>query len=292
MSFPEFSEQGKGNRDIFYSGYNDITIFVEDEKLEHFYTYLFSDLLSGYFDIKRVFPLGGKGPVLKQYKKYKNGEIELNNPIFLLDRDLDPFLNIELIEDDMVIYLKDYCIENYLISEEAFCYSLSWQFQKQAKELLEEGIFRDWEIETLDTFFKLFIAYILCRKYELGTNVDQSPFKFIKNKSYVPDIDKISSYIDQLAHKFNDKYSKTRVEFEDELLRIENEILAQTHNNKKTVISGKYLFVSLYKYAQYLCVTHDKKARLDENWFFGLLSEKMDQDRISFIKDRAVELYA
>ncbi|MEH7521551.1 DUF4435 domain-containing protein, partial [Priestia megaterium] len=235
---------------------------------------------------------GGKGPVIKHYSQYRSGNVEIKNPLFLLDRDLDPYLDIEPIDDDILVYLKDYCIENYLIEEYAFCSSLSWQLQEICENLIEKGYFKEWENKVVNAFFELFIAFIICRQHELGENAEQSPFNFLQQNSYEPDYDKIQDYIDNLSTLYCNKLPSTNKEFMEEFNSLKEEIMRVTHNNKQTVISGKYLFKSLFKYVQHLCKINKKNNRIDEQWFLGLLTNKLDLDKFSFIRERVIQLYS
>ena len=65
----EFSQEALLNRASFYSGYNDINLFVEDTDSEYFYETIFKRLLGKDYIIKTIFPCGGKPGVIKMFEE-------------------------------------------------------------------------------------------------------------------------------------------------------------------------------------------------------------------------------
>lgn len=66
----DYSVEAKNVKPQFYSAYNDINIFVEDEDDEVFYEKLFQNLLDKSIKVKRVFGVGGKPNLLKKLEEY------------------------------------------------------------------------------------------------------------------------------------------------------------------------------------------------------------------------------
>jgi hypothetical protein len=114
-AFPQRSEGGLAASDVFYRDFNDYSFYVEDSEQEN----LYFDILKKLFpnvSLEKIFPLGGKPNVLAHSKDEANQLI--SNRIYLLDKDFDDLLGTK--EDIAgVFYLDEFCIENYLLDEEA-----------------------------------------------------------------------------------------------------------------------------------------------------------------------------
>ncbi|MFC7393012.1 DUF4435 domain-containing protein [Scopulibacillus cellulosilyticus] len=285
-SLPIHNDISKLALSKLYSSYNDITIYVEDEKIVHAYLKLFNELFKNELKIKRVFSLKGKGNIIRALKSYRSNQISLPSPcFFIVDQDLDPFLEIENLEDELLIYLKEYCIENYLIEEVAVLRALQWKLCLPIEELGNIVQFQKWLNEISLAFLPLFIAFIICRKHKLGENVQLSPYKFIEDNGYKVDNKKVEKYINKLRQKYVQKGIGSIERFEDEYEYINVLIQELEAPFFKCLISGKYLLASLLRYVKKI-----SKKSIDEDFFFGHLVENFDISKFQFIKDHILKL--
>lgn len=112
---PSYGDAALAARDIFFFQFNDVLIYVEDADRENFYQNVFKKLIPG-IKVENFFPLSGKPNALKHFSE--NGSKLMRPSFYLLDLDYDDLLN-KRIEDERVIYLQMYSIENYLVDEAA-----------------------------------------------------------------------------------------------------------------------------------------------------------------------------
>ncbi|MHA4310648.1 DUF4435 domain-containing protein [Bacillus cereus] len=285
-NIPSFSREAKISKAILYSTYNDVTFYVEDATMEHAYVNILNRLFNSQIKIKRVFPMGGKKGVLDALDSFRKGEMQALSQkcFFIVDKDLDPFLDIDIKVDNLLICLQWYCIENYFIEESAVAGALQWKLNKMPEQVKEEIQFNSWFEKIKDDLFDLFVAYILCRKYELGESVQQSEYKFLEKKGYCTDKDEINQYIFALKEKFCEKGLGNEKEFNEELINISTFIKENTNDMYNELISGKYLFASLEKYCANIC-----GKKVDKELLLGTLVEKFPINRLDFIKERVLQ---
>ncbi|MEK4615709.1 DUF4435 domain-containing protein [Bacillus sp. FSL K6-0273] len=283
---PSFSQKAKISKAILYSSYNDVTFYVEDETMEHAYVSILNRLFNDEVKITRVFPAGGKRGVLDALGLFRNGKIPSiqNKCFFIVDRDLDPFVDIDMKVDELLIYLQWYCIENYIIEELAVAATLQWKLNKVPEKAKEVINFDGWFDRVKKDFFDLFVAYVLCRKYELGENAHQSEYRFLEDKGYCVDREKFEEYLTKLKEKFYEKGLGNEETFNEELIQIAKDIREKTTDVYNELISGKYLFASLEKYCASIC-----GKRVDKEFLLGSLIEKFPISRLEFIKDRVLK---
>ncbi|OSY06767.1 hypothetical protein S2E19_06032 [Bacillus mycoides] len=286
MSIPSFSQKAKISKAILYSSYNDVTFYVEDETMEHAYVNILNRLFNDEIKVTRVFPAGGKRGVLDALDLFRAGKIPSiqNKCFFIVDRDLDPFVDIDMKDDDLLIYLQWYCIENYFIEKSAVAATLQWKLNK-APEKAEEVInFDGWFERVKKDLFDLFVAYVLCRKYGLGENVHRAEYKFLEDKGYCVDREKFAQYLTQLKEKFYERGLGNEEAFNEEFIQIAKRIRENTTDVYNELISGKYLFASLEKYCTHIC-----GKKVDKDLLLGSLVEKFPISRLDFIKDRVLK---
>lgn len=283
---PTFSDAAKQAKPVLYTGYNDVTFYVEDEQKEYLYVEIFSRLFSGdNIKLRRVFALGGKTKTLAAFQDWKNGLLSVPGYcFFVVDRDLDPYVGVQFILDDHLIYLEEYCLENYLVDELALLKTLQWKLHKDPANLQTIVEFGYWLSRTLDDFFRLFVAFVLCRKESLGENAGLSPYQFLENNGHRVDGTKVQRYIDDLRLAYCSKKGKTAAEFETDLDDLTNSIRADTQGNPKVVVSGKFLLASLHRYVTHLC-----QERVDYKLFVGFLVQNFSVESLGFLRLRVVD---
>jgi hypothetical protein len=175
------SEKALENIDIFYADMNSIDIYVEDtdQGANKFYKLLFSRVFNKTHIIKKVFTLGGKKNVLKKHEDLKSDKSQKR--LFVIDGDIDLFHNKNLTLNNQLLTLDKYCIENYLVDEEAiidFVDDESSILDKtEIKELLN---LKEWIDHNEPLLFELFKAFAICNKFSLPTATVSEGLKNLK----------------------------------------------------------------------------------------------------------------
>jgi hypothetical protein len=110
-SIPTKNEAFLLGLDVFYTQFNDVSIYVEDLEKENLYFEIFRKLLPG-MRIEKIFPLGGKQKVIDQSSE----NIGDKTKVFVVDKDFDDLLGLQVNRDNL-FYLERYSIENFLVTE-------------------------------------------------------------------------------------------------------------------------------------------------------------------------------
>jgi len=165
----DYSEDGKGNRDLFLADQNTVLFYAEDENWEEFYTSLLRRIYPD-LELNEVFCLGGKGKIRKRVKeKAPDGK----QRVFLVDKDFDDLLG-QLIEGPEVAYLGRYSIENYFIASEIVCRFLV--AQKKGTRLKRAA--REFGDGGLDKFIKWYDEvcryFVVAQRYKLKVSTTKS----------------------------------------------------------------------------------------------------------------------
>lgn len=233
-SFPSSSPEALANRDILFTQFNEVFFFVEDEDQENFYWELLRKLFPT-LPFENVFPLGGKTAVITH--------VETNNSahhIYILDKDLDDLLSAKRTFAN-VFYLDLYCIENYLLEEEAVLELLISEDPKlirsEVRLGLEFGKFLSSVSRVLSVLFELF--YVV-QKWRLQIpSTGMRIFSFFSKKAFSPEL-------------VDDYYEKVKLQSVSQGLPIDwPKEMAEAHSifSSATVshqhISGKYVLEML-----------------------------------------------
>ena len=116
-ALPTRSADGLAALDVFYSEFNEINFYVEDADQENLYEVILRRLFPG-VKVDRIFPLGGKDAVLRHASSSANENLPAFRA-YILDKDFDDLLEKKVTRPN-VFYLDRFCIENYLLDENAF----------------------------------------------------------------------------------------------------------------------------------------------------------------------------
>ena len=153
-----YSSEALQARPRFYYPYNDVTIVVEDETNEQFYTYLFRRLFGDRLNIRRVLGVGGKLAVIGRFE-LKSSNNAFNDEFYLIDGDYDELLEKAIPRHSRLYRLEWYDIEATIVDpvaiheiclEEDPSHSL-----KHYQNLLD---FQSWIYENID-YISLLITY-------------------------------------------------------------------------------------------------------------------------------------
>lgn len=318
----EYSENGLRNRTLFYSGNNDINIYVEDSGKEYVYEEIFKRLLGENYRIASIFPLGVKNQVLKEY--VRKGESSSNGKpnVFLLDGDFDRYKDYEIankddytgpVDDDSmledfilgkmfksksVIYLKSYNIENYFIDENAIVSYIKGILKKTDSEIFQILDYSTWRSRIVRESKDLFLIYCFIEKYKNNYgymyNGDESKLSIeTVGRGAFPFLDvktgfkSNSSILDNLYKEVKDalKIENPKMNLDCELSVIQQEYELINGKDYYNLICGKFLLESLRKYLHKIC---DRKLDLQNFKWHLVLNFEINE--LEYIKEKILDL--
>jgi len=161
--------------DIFYSDFNDVNFYVEDEEQENLYEVIFRKLFS-HLRVARIFPLGGKAAVLQHAASNSNDSIK-NFRAYVVDRDFDHLLGTQF-NHPQVFYLDRFCVENHLLEVPAAVEIVVENHPKKKRTEVEATLSLDSQISSLYRSLRpLFRMFFCAQSLDLG----------IRNCSYPPE---------------------------------------------------------------------------------------------------------
>ncbi|WP_303678101.1 DUF4435 domain-containing protein [Dehalococcoides mccartyi] len=270
----QYSEEAKKALPLFYSRYNDIDIFVEDERDESFYTELIKKITNNKLKVSRIFGLGGKENLLKDLQNKINSS-SLSKQFYIADGDFDIILNRAFPNTDRLHVLNAYCIENFLLEEDAICSVVQEDKPNKTFEQWKSKLeFPIWLRESIELLSPLFAFFLLTQKLNLEIkNVGTDLSIFIDNSSkFLLDKEKINLWI-------KDKYSaqsNLNAEYLDKLLTsCMLDLGADWVARKNNICAKKYLLPLLRIYVTKKggkSIDYDSfRFRLAKNCYFNSL---------------------
>lgn len=267
-----YSESALLNRVLFYSDYNDINIFVEDEYKEFIYENIFQRMFNYKVEINKIYPMKGKKGVEKAFQEYGK-EYDGKPAIYLVDGDFDLVMGKEMISSPNYIYLERYNIESYYIEEKAVLKYMAGKMKTTQKNVSEKIEYFGWENMIYDAMKELFINYMIAQEvFPEEKNVGISPHTFFYKNGYV-NIDKVEEYINRLRSRIPDydvKYDLYKRKFETIL-----------SGDTTKLVCGKYLLASLSNYLR-----EKAKVTFKEDDFIYFLASFFDIKTLDFVKER------
>ncbi|WP_121812809.1 DUF4435 domain-containing protein [Mucilaginibacter kameinonensis] len=279
-SLPKRSKQGLQGQVILWAQFNDLTIYIEDEFQENLYFQILKKIFPT-IRLEKIFPLGGKKPVLKKAK------VSLTNKkkVFIVDKDFDEILdNKEAIQN--VFYLERYSIENYLFEQDAIVEIVKEENpQVKTKEIRDKFKITNFVADASHMLAELSAHFLLINKFELG-------LKFL-NIDPNRDCDFKSTPKQIKSNTVNDFYEKVKIELAKKKPRLKYSTqirLAKRHfKPSKSLINipGKYL-VNLLKFMLRKLFTF---VQCSSDSFIYRLFKNCNLNSLSSLKN-SIELYA
>lgn len=213
----ERSTKGKHAKGVFFRNVNDIDIFIEDTSIESekVCTILFSKIFEGKYQIGKVFSLGGKTKVMEECEKRQTREDRIR--LYVVDGDLDLLTGAIVPDYKGLLSLARYCVENFLIQENAIAEILDDEELKKSKEqILEEFGFDDWITTNEEILFNLFVEYALVKKHcSNEPTVSYSVHKLAIPKEWgVVDIEKTNLRIETMSTSVINEIGQERYDLE------------------------------------------------------------------------------
>ena len=265
------------NRIIFLSSQNDVNFFVEDEDKEFEYEVILKNLFGSSIKINNIFAVGGKPKLIEAYEILKNYITDTIN-VLIADRDFDYVLDKPMVADEKFIYLKQYCIENYLIDEHATTCFIQGRLCKLEDEVKKTVNFDTWFNNITNQFYELFILFLIVQKNGLGIpNSGESTFKFLYDNGWEVDPAKVNRYYDDLKNNLPD--------LDEQIRTMKAEVKRKIGLNPSALISGKFYLDSLKQYLRTFSgnAINDKDLRMT-------LIRQFDVSKLDFIKDIVISL--
>jgi Protein of unknown function (DUF4435) len=190
-SLPRFNENYRYAQSAFFEQFNDVDFFVEDEESENFYFLIFSKLFPN-VRLENVHPLCGKANAIEHSKRNSSPR----KSVYLLDKDFDDLLGI-LHKQQNVFYLEKYCIENYLMEEEALIgLIIGAKIKLKPRDVRANLRFQSELDEIIGELSNLYALFFLVQKHRIqAPNTSQTPECFCSSKSKCSlDKDKVYAY--------------------------------------------------------------------------------------------------
>ncbi|BBT67428.1 hypothetical protein WP8S18E04_28120 [Aeromonas caviae] len=154
----------------FYEDFNDIDVFIEDTALGYtkIFSILLSRTLSKNISLEKVFPLGGRGRVIDAAKNALKAKAN-RSAIYIVDGDLYLLCGEPDKLPDNVISLNKYCIENYLLDNDAISQVFYEETAEKSLEQINNEISLDrWIKDNVTALKKLFIWFAVSHKLKSG----------------------------------------------------------------------------------------------------------------------------
>lgn len=267
-----YSESALLNRMLFYSEYNDINVFVEDEYKEYIYENIFQRMFLDELKINKIFTMGGKNGVEKAFGQYGN-QYDNKPVIYLVDGDFDLIMGKEMINSPNYIYLDKYNIESYYIEEKAVLKYMSGKMKQTQKKVAEQIEYAIWENMAYDSMTKLFLNYIVAQTvFPEEKSVGNSPHIYFSENGYAI-AKKIDEYIDNLKNRIVDYQGIYDLYVEKFQIIL--------FGDRTRLICGKYLLASLSKYLRTKTGTNFK----DDDFIYYLVTV-FSIEKLDFVKNK------
>lgn len=271
-----YSESALLNRVLFYSDYNDINIFVEDEYKEYIYENIFQRMFNYEIKISKILPMKGKPGVEKAFREY-GCEYDGKPTVYLVDGDFDLVMGKEMIENPNYIYLEKYNIESYYIDEKAILKYMAGKMKTTQKNVSEKIKYSQWENMIYDAMKELFINYMVAQAtFPEEKNVGLPAHSYFYKNGYA-NIGKIEDYINSLKCRIPDyeiKYNTYKRNFEIILFE-----------DTTRLVCGKYLLASLSNYLRKIA-----NVSFKEDDFIYFLASFFDIKTLDFVKNRIIKI--
>ncbi len=272
-----------------FSYRNDIDIYTEDRVADkEFYKTLFKNLL-GDIKINDVSPMGCKANVLKAYDT--QNKTDKRKKYFIVDGDLDLIIGTNRKEENNLIILDSYCIENYLIDEKGAIEFVYFSNGIETKENLKTKLnFEKWLSYNAPSLVELFINCGISRKYG-GGPILCSAHDFLKQdgKQTILDQEKIKSYSKVIKNEILALLSaqgdlSSESTYVDEYKQL-SEQWATNNDTLLKIVSAKNYLLPLLQFRMGHCVNKGKSI-LPKESIKLFLANHSSLTRLQFLKNK------
>lgn len=256
-------------------------VYVEDIGSEVFYTVLLGRLISDKFKIRRVFALGGKDAVLQACKESQSTKKMSMPTIYIVDGDMDFVIGKESKMLNNLFVLNAYCIENYLIDEQAAVEIAFENSGKVEKDVIQAQLgITAWLAEIGPVLRDLFIVYGVAYHFNsfiptVGRHLDG----LLKNTPKGPelDVEKTATSINELRSKLYTMYGEPSVDETEHRMKSRWTLCLDTY---LSIISGKDYLIPLLRWR----INSTVKGKYDNHSFKLRLAKNCSLMRLANLK--------
>lgn len=269
-----YSAEALSTRFLYFQGLNEINLFVEDVNMEYIYETIFKRLLKDKYNIKAIFPLGGKPKVKKHFLEFGNETKGIKN-FYIVDGDFDRYIYQDsMINDPCFIYLKAYNIENYFLDKRA-CIQFSKGYLKCLDSVVIDKVdFDNWKNRIVTEASKLFLCYCYIQKFHPSKKtLSNSSFLFIDDKTGFERTDVYQEY-------WNNEILSLDLNAQDKINEIDELYKSINGNDYFNLICGKFLLDSLCAYLRNIF-----KTTFNKEEFKWHLINHFDISKLDYIKN-------
>lgn len=234
---PTWSDRAKKSVSLFFRKWNDIDIYVEDKSFSTLKVYneILNRISNGKYRIERVFPLGPKHKVVEACRNHDPSRGR--EALYIIDGDLDLLIGGKIAEDDRLYIQTRYCLENFLIDENAMAEIIYEEDPEITKEdALTKICFTEYKNE-VNCLMDLFVVFATMRKFLPGVkSVGNGLSGFISGgKTPALDPEKVHCYISEMRNVMCEIYGAEAIIGEESAISER----ATADNRALVYVSGK-----------------------------------------------------
>ncbi len=199
---------------LFFKSKNDVDVFIEDSNDEEFYKALLGRLTAGK-KINKIISCKCKTELIKACEADQSDRERKR--IYLADGDLDLIVDTNRSDLKYLFVLERYCIENYLLDEEAILEMLHTNIVLDKAAIKKQLTFTNYLKSISNVLVDMFLHYAISHYHKMGTKtVSISVGTFCKQAKSITvlDISKIELKIQELRDEIilkigDDIYNET-----------------------------------------------------------------------------------
>lgn len=231
----------------FFGYRNDVDIFTEDKVADkEFYRSLFKKVFQERIKINDITPLGCKANVLTAYDNQPT-KVK-RKQFYIVDGDLDLINGTNRKNENNLIILDSYCIENYIINEDGAIELIYLSCGTQTKEDIKLKLnFEKWLNYNSKCLIELFLHFAILKKYGGGLKV-RNANEFLKQhqKQTIIDQSSIEKYsaevkVDIIQRLKDSGFSEPNIIYEREIELYKKNWNQNTESLLKIVSAKNYL---------------------------------------------------
>ncbi len=274
----------------FFAFRNEIDIYTEDKISDkEFYKVLLGRLVSNKVKINDITPLGSKSNVLRAFD-----EQDINSKrkkIFIIDGDLDLIINTNRKSEKNLVVLDSYCIENYLIDEDAATELIYFSNGKTDKKTISKKLnFDKWLNYNKEVLIKLFINFGILRMFGGGPRIKSASMFLIEvKKQTILNKEEIVKYSlevkNEIIELLKEKgYENPEEEYDKQFQKL-IKLWPIENNTLLRIVSGKDYLIHLLQHRIKYCIGKGKSLFPKQSLKLYLASN-CDLSRLEFLKNK------
>ena len=252
---------GKFAASVFYEGYNDFDVYIEDtaEGYPKIFSFMLSRLLPTTVTLEKVFPLGDRNQVVEAARR-ETEQKSHRSSVYIIDGDLYLLAGETTQLPPNVIVLPRYCIENFLIDEQAFLQIMNEESAGLNLDKIKETFdFEGWVGRSRPVLRNLFEVFAVSHKLKSGIATTSRGYKSIcKGETGEVDADKVAIIMQEIESELVRRYGVDDVESAYEYVR---KNINCDSCFLKTYVSGKDFLLPLL-FVRMRFITSSKTANL------------------------------